>query len=230
MPNAPRARPPSRTRSPRPEAPRPASVPPARLAPPDSLRPPLRGAQEVNARCLQMLIQSARSEKDDSIGLVAELRDLFRNLDPAMLERAARQAFLLVDMEFRDGDLWHPARIRADRRMRSPPWAGAFPRPAAIQLARATLFHAWMSLRTDPLTAPVLLGMTPPVAEVVGNLTLEEIERIAQTRFRHVHPRWDDRIAVWRRLLIAAQTGDEELMREFHLHAVQLLTGEFVAP
>lgn len=184
----------------------------------------------MNAQCLLMLIRTARSERANTIPLVAELRDLLRSLDPDMLERAARQAFLLVDMEFGNGTLWHPARIHADRQMRTPLWSGAFPRPAAIQLARATLLHAWISLWADPLTAPVLLGMTPPVAEVVRNLTLEEIERIAKMRFRHVHPRWDDCLGVWRRLLIAAQTRDEELMLEFHLHALQLLTGEFVAP
>lgn len=231
MSTAPTNRPPSRTRSPAPQGRRPPSVQPVRLAPANaSPWPPLRGAYEVNARCIEMLVQAARSEKGHSIALVAELGELLRSLDAAMCERAARQAFLVVDMEFGNGTLWHPSRIPAYRRTRTPLSSGAFPRPAALQLARATLLLAWNSLRTDPVTAPVLLGMTAPVAELIGNLTLEEIDRIARKRFRHVHPRWADRLAVWRRLLLAAQTGDEELMQAFHLHALQLLTGEFVAP
>ena len=58
---------------------------------------------------------------------------------------------------------------------------------------------------------------------------LDEIDRIAQKRFRHVRPRWDDRPAVWRRLLLAAETDDEKLMHEVNLHGLQLLAGELLS-
>ena len=190
--------------------------------------PPVNGVFDVNERCIEMLVNAAREERAGSFALVADLRELLKSLDPAMRQRAARCAFLLADMELGNGDWWHVAHTHPTQPIRTPPWRGSFPRPSAIQLARATLLLAWNSLRVDPATTQILLGLTTPVAEVIVALRLDEIDRIARTRFRHIRPRWDDRPAVWQRLLIAAQKGDEELLTEFNLHALQLLIGELI--
>jgi hypothetical protein len=87
---------------------------------------------------------------------------------------------------------------------------------------------AWNSLRAQPATARILLGMAHPVADLIAGLRFDEIARVAHQRFRHVRPRWDDRPAVWRRLLLAAQSNDEKLMGEFNLHGLQLLAGELL--
>jgi hypothetical protein len=131
-------------------------------------------------------------------------------------------------MEFANLDWWHAVRNHPSQQIRTPLWRGSFPRPSAIQLARATLLLAWNSLRADPVTARILLGMAPGVSELIAGLRFDEIDRIAQKRFRHVRPRWDDRPAVWRRLLLAAQAEDENLMGEFNLHGLQLLAGELL--
>src|SRR5207244_2358773 len=112
-----------------------------------------------------------------------------------------------------------------DRKWRTAAWRGSFPRRSAVPLARATLMLAWHSLRADPETACVLLGMSPPVADLISALPLAEIDRIADRGFRHVQPRWHDRPAVWRNLLLAAQTSNPGAMRDFNLHGVQLMTG-----
>lgn len=186
--------------------------------------------REVNERCMEMLVTAARCERGIPFPLVAELRGLLKSADPSMRQRAARRAFLLVDMQFHDRDWWHSARAHPGKPMRTPPWRGAFPRQTAILLARATLILAWNANRADPATAGILLGMTQPVAEVIATLKLDEIDRIAQTRFRYVRPRWDDRPAVWRKLLLAAREDDAKLMREFNLHALQLLAGDLLVP
>jgi hypothetical protein len=192
---------------------------------------PLRGSYEVNERCLEMLVSAARHEQGRPFALVSELRELLKSADPLTRQRAARRTFLLVDMEFANDDWWHAARSYASQQMRTPPWRGSFPRTSGIQLARATLLFAWNSLRAspDPATVRLLLGMTPRASEVITNLRFEEIDRIAQKHFRHVRPRWDDRPAVWRRLLLAAQSADEKLMGAFNLHGLQLLAGELLA-
>ena len=207
----------------------PAPAPRPHSAPRGSERP-LFGSYEVNERCIEMLVNAARHEPDRPFALVSELRELLRSLDPPMRQRAARLTFLLVDMEFANPDWWHAARNHPSQQMRTPLWRGCFPRPSAIQLARATLLLAWNSLRADPVTARILLGMAPGVSDVIADLRFDEIDRIAQKRFRHVRPRWDDRPAVWRRLLLAAQAEDEKLMGEFNLHGVQLLVGELLTP
>jgi len=222
----PRQRHPPKTRDLTPAEPR--GLPPLCLPPGTQVQPPLNGCCEVNARCIEMLVHAARHQKGESFTLVAELRDLLESLDPTMRQRATRVGIPLVDMEFSNAAVWHPARIHTFQRIRTPIWAGSFPRTSAIQLARRTLLLAWNSLQSDPATSPVLLGMTAPVAEVISKLTLEEIYHIAQKRFRYVRPRWDDRPAVWRRLLLAAQTGDEGLMCQFNWYALQLVAGEFI--
>ena len=230
---APRDRHPHKSRAPAPTI---GATPPAPALRPHSAprgseaERPIFGSYEVNERCIEMLVNAARHEQDRPFALVSELRELLRSLDPPMRQRAARLTFLLVDMEFANPDWWHAARNHPSQQMRTPLWRGCFPRPSAIQLARATLLLAWNSLRADPVTARILLGMAPGVSDLIADLRFDEIDRIAQKRFRHVRPRWDDRPAVWRRLLLAAQAEDEKLMGEFNLHGVQLLVGELLTP
>ena len=190
---------------------------------------PLPGAYEVNERCIEMLVNAARHPPARPFPLISELRELLKGADPSVRRRAARRSFLLVDMEFGNPDWWHTARNHPSQQMRTPLWWGCFPRASAIQLARATLVLAWNTLRADPAAARILLGMAAPVAAVIASLRFDDIDRIAQKRFRNVRPRWDDRPAVWRRLLLAAQTDDERPMAAFNLHGLQLLAGELLA-
>jgi hypothetical protein len=176
-----------------------------------------------------MLVSTARQEKTPSFALVSELRELLKSADRSMRQRAAQVSFLLVDMEFGNPDFWHVVCSHPGQQLKTPQWRGAFPRGSGIQLAHATLMLAWNSLRTDPATARILLGMAQSVGDLIAHLKFDEIDRIAHKRFRHVRPRWDDRPAVWRRLLLAAQSDDAKLLGAVNLHALQLLTGELLA-
>jgi hypothetical protein len=189
----------------------------------------VRRCTEVNERCIEMLVHAARHERQ-TFALVAELRDLFALTTPAARRRVAERTFLLVDMNFRDPEWWNAVRRRPTDPQRNPPWRGSFPRLPAIHLVRATLLLAWNGLRADPATACVLFGMTPTVAGTLTRLTLNEIDGIAQKHFRHIRARWDDRPAVWRKLLLAAQTDELRPMGELNLHALQLLAGELLVP
>ena len=182
---------------------------------------------EVNERCIEMLVASARHQ-EAAFPFVAGLRDILRAADPSVRKRAARRALLLVDMEFRNPEWWQAARSHPNQPLRVPAWRGSFGRPAAIPLARSTLILAWSSVRSAPAVARMLLGIADPVSEIIASLKMEQIEQIAQSRHQHVRPRWDDRPAVWRKLFLAAQADDPELMLEFNLHALQLLAGELL--
>jgi len=191
--------------------------------------PPLNGLHEVNERCIELLVSAARNEETQSFALIAELRELLKSTDRSIRERAARVNFLLVDLEFGNPDFWHVACSHPGQQLKIPPWRGSFPKRSAVQLAHAALMLAWNSLRTDPPTARVLLGMAPSVSQRIAALRFDDIARIAHKRFRHVRPRWEDRPAVWRRLLLAAQSDDAGLIGAVNLHALQLLTGELLA-
>ena len=96
-----------------------------------------------------------------------------------------------------------------------------------MQLARATIMLGWHSLRAHR-NAACLLGMNPTVAEVIADLSLTDIDGIVDRRFRHLRPRWEDRLAVWRQLLQAAQSPDIRQTREVNLRGLQLLAGELL--
>jgi hypothetical protein len=191
-----RERHPPKTRAP--SAPSATSAP---LPPYPTLRrsnsgPPLNGFHEVNERCIEMLVSTARHAETQSFALVSELRELLKSANPSMRQRAARVSFLLVDMEFGNPDFWHVVCSHPGLQLRTPLWRGSFPRGSAIQLAHATLMLAWNSLRSDPATTRILLGMGQSVSALIAGLKFGEIDRIAHKRFRHVRPRWDDRPAV----------------------------------
>jgi hypothetical protein len=144
-----------------------------------------------------------------------------------MRARAAYKTFLLLDLEFANAAWWQMVTSHPARPAPPPSWQGSFPRGPAVQLARATIMLAWHSLRAHR-NAACLLGLTPAVAEVIAALSLTDIDRIVDRRFRYLRPRWEDRPAVWRQLLQAAQSPDIRRTRDVNLRGLQLLVGEML--
>lgn len=217
-------------KSPRPPNESPAPGPPVQE--PDPL--PQRGpslfdsfvpVHDVNERCIEMLAQIARGDRPDSVMLVLQLKDMLTALKPESRARAARRSLLLTDLQFSNTPWWRSARDHPARAVPPPAGCGAFPKPAALQLARATLMVTWHSLRSSARSA-VLLGVQPAVSEIIAGLTLSEIEILVERRFRHVRPRWEERPTIWRALLSAATSGDFRKIRDFNLYSLQLVTGE----
>ena len=196
---------------------------------PSSLLPMLAPLHEVNERCVETLVQSAKREHRDTLPLVLQLRQEFREVTPEIRTRVAARSFLLVDMQFTNKEWWLRARDRPSRPQPLPAWRGTLPRSGGARLARATLLLAWSTIRLDP-NVGCLLGMTREVVQVVGQLSTVELLEIAESHFRHVRPRWEDRPAVWRQLLKVAQGDDLRRLRDINLYGLQLLTGECLSP
>jgi hypothetical protein len=188
----------------------------------------LRSLQETNERCIEMLVHAARAQAKDTFPLVSHLRSLLRGLAPDVRARAARTSLLLVDVQLSNAAFWthlqaHPARpafLLAGR--------GSFPRASAVPLGRATLMLAWHGVRSDPVGS-CLLGINPEVARIIACFSLTELDRAVERRFRFVRPRWEDRPAIWRALLLSAQSGDARRTHEVNLRAIQLMTGDLLA-
>jgi hypothetical protein len=180
---------------------------------------------EVNAQCLQLLIDAARHSTVGKQGFVGELAASLHSLNAAARAGAARFPFLLADCRFRDLAWWQRIANHPTSAGSGPTWLTPFPRSAAVKLARSTLILAWHTVRTNLDAAVVLLGIAPSVAEVIATLQLQDLDRIAERQFRHVRPRWEDRPAVWRQLLVCARSGNVDTTHEFVLHALQLTAG-----
>jgi hypothetical protein len=91
-----------------------------------------------------------------------------------------------------------------------------------------TLLFARQSAREDVSVAKTMFAMTPQVADLMASLTLAQVRVIAAGNGRELRVRWDQDPQLWRGLLIAVLTGDEQAMGELRLQTKLLFCGEVV--
>jgi hypothetical protein len=178
---------------------------------------------ELNHQCIELLVRAAWSDSPD-LPLSRQFQASLRNLNPESRLRAAHRAFLLVDIEFMNRDWWSEAHRSASKTIGAGR-QGHFPKAAAVQLGRASISLLRHSIHTLGAEAS-LLGAHPAVLEIIASLSLSEIERLAERRFRDVRPRWEDRPALWQKLIQSAASPDIRLKRELDLTGLQLLVSD----
>lgn len=123
----------------------------------------------------------------------------------------------------------HTGRQRyPNKKFHTPGWRGSLSRGSGLPLARATLLLTWQACRAHLDTACILLGISRPAAEIIAGFALTEIDRIADRRFRHLHPRWQDRPDLWRSILAASESSSGTALRKTDLQALALVAGELM--
>ena len=185
----------------------------------------LQPIHELNHQCVELLVRAAWSDNPD-LPLARQFQTSLRNLNPESRLRAAHRAFLLVDIEFMNRDWWSEAR-RSGSKTVGAGRQGHFPKTAAVQLGRASISLLRHSIHTLGAEAS-LLGAHPGVLEIIASLSLGEIDRLAERRFRDVRPRWEDRPALWQKLIQSAASPDIRLKRELDLTGLQLLVSDLL--
>jgi hypothetical protein len=178
---------------------------------------------ELNHQCVELLVRVAWSDTPD-LPLARQFQTSLRNLNPESRLRAAHRAFLLVDIEFTNRDWWSEAR-RSGSKTVGAGRQGHFPKAAAVQLGRASISLLRHSIHTLGAEA-ALLGARPEVLEIIASLSLSEIDRLAERRFRDVRPRWEDQPALWQKLIQSSASPDIRLKRELDLTGLQLLVSD----
>jgi hypothetical protein len=184
--------------------------------------------RDLNARCIDALVQVAHSRQlTTGIEVVDQHRALWRKLDATSRRRAAAAVILLMDVQFLSADWWQWARGRHSR-FRA---AGArrLPTKLANELMRETLILAWSTASTDPHTAGLLFGMSPAVTAMFRELAPHDIEQIAARHKHQLRVRWEEHPTFWRELLSAAERADDEALHEIHLYSLQLLGSELLS-
>lgn len=189
----------------------------------------LRRVHDLNERCIELLTQLARTERGQiHLAIVSQHRPLWRTLSPTARRRAALAPYLLLDVHFQDAEWWRwarGARGGARRGIVAPP---AFSGKVAAELMRETIMLAWSTAAFGRGAASVVLGMAPPVCDIIAELGPQDAERVAARHSRHLRPRWEDFPAFWGSLLSVAQQGDEHALHEVRLHGLQLLGSELL--
>jgi hypothetical protein len=184
---------------------------------------------ELNQSCLGSLIELAEdAEASSPFGFLAALGGLLKGLDPVAQRQVAECPFLLLNVEFQDGQWWRLTRQKLPRSSPDAALLSCFPRARAEKLARSALTLAWHMTRSSSEMARLLLGMSRSCASVISSLSLRELEIIAHRQYWCVRPRWEERPAIWMRLLTAARNGDAEGLRLCRVHRVQMMLGQLL--
>lgn len=188
----------------------------------------LEAVSQVNEHLVNALIEMAR-RGDASTAIVAHNRDVLCRLDAAACKRAARIPVLLLDLHFQDEAWWgDAARLNAEYRETTKGGSG-LPADCAAELSRESLIVAWLAVHHVRQSASLLFGMSSAVTNVLGELTPQQLNRVAERSSHELRIRWQTKPDFWRKLLVAVHSDDAVGLCEIHLLGLQLLGGELMS-
>ena len=189
----------------------------------------LEPVHELNERFIELLIRlAAAGQRHEPMPfqLLRQLGASLLEMSAASRRRAAHCLFLLVEVQFGHAEWWPAAQAPPRPSVSTMLWPPSVPRKLVTELTRAVLHLAWHTARENRHAACLLLGLTPPVAEILAKLSLREVGAIAERQFRQLKPRWEDRPFVWQQLIASARIEDAHAWRAFHVQGLQLLAGD----
>jgi hypothetical protein len=189
----------------------------------------LQALWDCNEQCLRLLAKEAGESRVGAPPLLRDLAGLWLRLDAGACRRAAQCPYLLIDAGFADPQRWrwHCAAHVSDT---EPAVAQVFftsMRPAS--LAHQILSVAWYVARTQPLGAPLFLGMPAACVAWWRACSPCQVAELAEQHPLWLRPRWPARTSLWRDLLAAAVSHDGLALELARLHGVQLLASELRA-
>jgi hypothetical protein len=186
----------------------------------------LESLAELNELSLVLLAEQAAVHGGaPPAALLREVRVLWPALEPQARRRAAGCPYLLLDAGFADPERWRSSAQVGEGgvRMSATPF---FTVPGTVEVLRLVLTYAWHLARTQVAAARLLLGTPAACAAVIGGCTLRQIHTLAERRTEWLRPRWPARPQVWRELLVAAGSGEPQVLEQAHMHGLTLLAAE----
>jgi hypothetical protein len=188
----------------------------------------LEAVCQVNLHLVSALIEMARLG-NVSTDFVAENADALHSLELTACNRVARMPVLLLDLHFQDEDWWRNATRPNGEYRATTKGAPSLPADYAAELTRETLIVAWLAVHQARQSASLLFGMSDAVASLLGELTPQQLNRVAERSDHELSIRWQMKPDFWRRLLAAGQSANAVDLSEIHLLGLQLLGGELMA-
>jgi hypothetical protein len=181
---------------------------------------------QLNEACLELLVAQAALGLPAAAAMLSELADLWGALDVNARRRAAACPYLLVDAGFADAYRWRwvGANRVADRE--PAVFATFFTASPLSAVAHHVFNYAWYLTRSQPMCAPLFLGMPMSCASLLRGCSMRQITELAERNTGWLRPRWVGRVHLWRELLLAAISGERLALEKAQLRGVQLLAGE----
>jgi hypothetical protein len=189
----------------------------------------LKTLAELNEQCLELLTEQAMLRTLPAAPMLRELSDLWARLDGPSRRRAAACPYLLIDAGFADPYRWRWVGGHRVGDREPAAFASFFTALGATKVAQQVFSNAWYIVRTQPLGAPLYLGMPPQCAHLLRACSMRQITELAHQHAGWLRPRWAGRVKVWRELLLAAISGEGLALERARMHGVQLLAMELRA-
>jgi hypothetical protein len=184
----------------------------------------------LNEQCLELLSEQAKmGTAGPAAPMLRELADLWSELDSNSRRRAAMCPYLLLDAGFADPFRWRW--LGGDEvGVREPATHSPFfTANITTTVARNIFTNAWYIARTQPLGAPLCLGMPVHCATLLKACSMGQVTELANQHSGWLRPRWAARVKIWRELLSAAISGEGVALDKARLHGWQLLAAELKA-
>ena len=97
--------------------------------------------------------------------------------------------------------------------------------PQVAEFLQLALFYAWHLAQTQPLSAPLILGMGERIARELGRVTLDRLPGLIGTQRHHLSLRWANCTSYWHSLTSAASAPGSANLRRAQLYGLQIAAG-----
>lgn len=178
----------------------------------------------INSLILAQLAQMAKNPTVQGGPLLG--LPLWDNVGPRACERITRCPVLLVDLDFESPERWHALRGQTTAPLRSSQLC--FPASIGGKLLREILLEVRSHARSAPYAVRFGFGMAPEVSRSIAELSIGQIDLLAELHAGHLAVRWSNHRRFWSHLVEAVCGTDDSALATVFLHAVQLLGGDFI--
>ena len=133
---------------------------------------------------------------------------------------------MLVDACFGEPQRWRwLSGLRVNDAARAP-CASFFTVPQTAAVARTVFVYAWSMVLNHPDGAPMVLGIHPDCAGLLGACTVTQAHELAEQGAGWLRPRWLKRVRLWRQMLVAAAQDDMATLERSRMQGQQIMAAE----
>jgi hypothetical protein len=187
----------------------------------------LEALAEVNHRCLGLFAEQALTLAPQGQSALRQVGELWRALDErSRWQAAAACPYLLVDACFGEPQRWQWLGGSEVNDAARAPCSSFFTVPQTAAVARTVFVYAWSMVVNHPDGAPLVLGIHPYCAGLLGACTVPQVHELAERGSGWLRPRWLKRVRLWRQMLVAAAEENAAILEGARMHGLQMLAAE----
>jgi hypothetical protein len=182
----------------------------------------------LNERCLELMSRMSATDAvcDCALSSLTERHNPWRSLSPAARQQLARLPFSIVDIHFMDFEWWRRACVPVVRDGPMPAMPTCLRDASGAALTQETMMLAWHAVQLDRRAATWRIGMSRDVANVIWQLSTQDVLRISAQFPCEAHPRWSTCAHLWHEMIAAAESGDHDALQDAQREAMLRLSGQ----